>query len=75
MITRVAIEDGEQNTPSSGVNDSVDTRQSERVFRTVFVEVCVVNTHPPLIVVLLENQYRIRQTLGVIDFFDESSRE
>ena len=41
----------------------------------MFVEVCVVDTHPPLIVVLLENEYGIRQPLGVISLFDESSRE
>ena len=51
----------------------VDARKPERIFRIVFVEVCVVNTHPPLVVALLENQYGIHQPLGVIDFFDESN--
>ena len=41
----------------------------------MLVEFCVVDTHPPLVVVLLENEYRIHKSLGVINLLDESSRE
>ena len=53
----------------------VDARESEGILRAVLVEVCVVDAHPPLIVVLFENDYRIRQPLGVVNFFDESRCE
>jgi hypothetical protein len=53
----------------------VNARESEGVLRAVLVEVYVVDAHPPLIVVLFENEYRIHQPLGVVNFFDESHCE
>jgi hypothetical protein len=41
----------------------------------MLVEVCVVDAHPPLVVVLFENEYWICQPLGVVYFFDESGCE
>ena len=40
----------------------------------MLVEVCVVDAHPPL-VVLFENEYWIRQPFGVVNFFDASGHE
>ena len=53
----------------------VDARESEGILRAVFVEVCVIDAHPPLVVVIFRNEYRIRQPLGVVNLFDEPSRE
>ena len=53
----------------------IDAREAEWILWAMLVEVCVVDAHPPLIVVLFENEYWIYQPLGVINFFDESSCE
>ena len=37
----------------------------------MLVQTRVVGTHPPLIVVLLLDKYRVGQPLGVVDFLDE----
>ena len=52
----------------------VDAREPEGILRAMLVVVYVVDAHPPLIVVLFENEYWIRQPFGVVNFFDESSR-
>ena len=52
----------------------VDAREPKGILRAMFVEVRVVDAHPPLIV-LFENEYWIRQPFGVVNFFDESFRE
>ena len=75
MITRVAVEEGEQDTPGSGVDDLVNARESEGILRAMLVEVCVVDAHPSFVVVLFEDEYWIRQPLGVVNFFDESYHE
>ena len=51
----------------------VNARESEGVLRAVLVEVCVVDIHPPLVVVLLEDEDGVSQPLGVVNFFDEPS--
>ena len=39
------------------VDDLVDARESEGILRAVLVEVCVVDAHPPLVVILFKNKY------------------
>ena len=75
MIARVAIKEEEQHATGRGVNDLVDAWKSKGILWTVLVEVCVVDTHPPFVVVLFENEYWVCQPLGVVNFFDESSCE
>ena len=41
----------------------------------MLVEVSIVDAHPPLVVVLFKNEYPICQPLGVVNLFDEPSRE
>ena len=53
----------------------IDSRESEWIFRTVLVEVGVVDAHPPLIVVLLEDENWVGQPLGVVYFLNEPNRE
>ena len=47
----------------------------EMILWAVLVEVCVVDTHPPLVVVLLEDENGVIQPLGVVNFFNEPSCE
>ena len=75
MIARVAIKEEEQHATGRGVNDLVDAWKSKGILWTVLVEVCVVDTHPPFIIVLLEDEDRVGQPLEVMYFFDETSRE
>ena len=41
----------------------------------MLVLVSIVDAHPPLVIVLFEIEYQIRQPLGVVNLFDEPSRE
>ena len=49
----------------------VDAWEPERILWAIFVEVCVVDIHPPLVVVVLEDEDGVSQPLGVVNFFDE----
>ena len=51
----------------------VNARDSEGILRAMLVEVCVVDAHPSFVVVLFEDEYWIRQPLGVVNFFDDAS--
>ena len=75
MVSLVAVKEGEQDTPGSGVDDLVNTRESERIFRAMLIKICVVDAHSPLVVVLFENQDGVCQSFWVEYFFNESSRE
>jgi hypothetical protein len=59
MVAQVAIKEGEQDTAGCRVDDLVDARECERVLRVVPIEIGVVNTHPPFIIVLYRNKYRV----------------
>ena len=41
----------------------------------MLVEFCVVDTHPPLVVVLLEDEDRVGQPVRVINLLDKPGRE
>jgi hypothetical protein len=53
----------------------VNPRQPEGVLGAVLVEVGVVNTHPPLVRVLLADEDGVGEPLRMEDFFDEAGRE
>jgi hypothetical protein len=59
MIAQVAVEEREQNTASRGVDDLVDAWKCEGVLRAVFIEVSIIHTHPPFIIILFEYKYRV----------------
>jgi hypothetical protein len=59
MIARVAIEEGEQDAASHGVDDFVDAWEREGVLRSMFIEITIIDTHPPFIVILFEYKYRV----------------
>jgi hypothetical protein len=50
-------------------------RQSEGVLGAVFVEVGVVDAHPPLVRVLLADEDEVGEPLRMENFSDEASRE
>ena len=37
----------------------------------MLVQIGVVNAHPPLVVILLLEEYRVGQLLGMVDFLDK----
>jgi hypothetical protein len=53
----------------------INPRQAERVLREVLVDVGVVDTHPPLVRVLLADEDGVGESLKMEDFSDEAGRE
>jgi hypothetical protein len=53
----------------------VNPRQPEGVLGAVFVEVGVVDAHPPLVRVLLADEDRVGEPLRMEEFSDEDGRE
>ena len=72
MIARVAIEEEEQSAAGRRVNDLVDARQTERVLRAVLIEIGIINTHPPVLFILFENEYKICKPLGMHDLSNKT---
>jgi hypothetical protein len=72
VIARVAIEEAQQGALSGGVNDLVDARKREGVFKVVMVEIGVVDTHSPF-VGFLRYKHRIGEPNRVFTFADECS--
>jgi hypothetical protein len=55
MVAQVAVQEGEQDAASRRVDDLVDAWERERVLRAVFIEINIIHTHPPLIVILFQD--------------------
>ena len=53
MIAGVTVEEGEQFAAGGGVYNLVYSRQTEGVFRVVFVKISVVNAHSPSFILFL----------------------
>jgi hypothetical protein len=75
IIARVAVEEGEQDATSRRVNDLVDAWEREGVLWAVFIEISIIHTHPPFIIVLFQYKYKVSKPLGVVYFFNKTSRE
>ena len=58
MIAGVTIEQGEQFTAGGGVYNLIYPRQTEGVFKAVFVEIRVINAHSPFFILFL-NENRV----------------
>jgi hypothetical protein len=52
MLTQVAIKEREQEAASHRVNDLVDVWECEGIRRAIFVEISVIQRHPPFIIIL-----------------------
>ena len=59
MIAEVTVKEGEQFAASGGVYNLVYLRQTEGVFRAVFVKISVINAHSPFFICFL-NENRVR---------------
>jgi hypothetical protein len=75
VVPGVAVEEAEQVTARRGVDDLVNPRQPEGVLGAVFVEISVVDAHPPLNCVLLADEDGVGEPLRMEDFSDEADRE
>ena len=58
MIAKVTAEEGEEFVAGSGVYNLVYPRQTEGVFRAVFIEISVINAHSPFFI-LFSNENRV----------------
>ena len=43
----------------------------KKILWAMLVQISVVDAHPPLVVVLLLDEYRVGQPFGMVDLFDE----
>jgi hypothetical protein len=59
MITRVAVEEGEQDAASCRVDNLVDAWKREGVLRAVFLEISIIHTYPPFIIILVQYKYMV----------------
>ena len=50
MTTGVTVKEGEQFAVGGGVYNLVYPRQTEGVFRAMFVKISVINTHSPFFI-------------------------
>ena len=58
MIAGVTVKEGEQFVASGGVYNLVYPRQTEGVFRAVFVKISVINAYSPFFI-LFSNKNRV----------------
>ena len=58
MIAGVTVKEGEQFIASDAVYNFVYSRQTEGVFRAVFVKISVINAHSPFFILFL-NENRV----------------
>jgi hypothetical protein len=68
VIARVAVEEAQQGTSCGGVDDLVDARKREGVFRAVTVEIGVIDT----LAGFLGYKHRVGEPNWVFTFTDES---
>jgi hypothetical protein len=59
VVTLIAVEEGEQDIASRRVDDLVDVWEREGILWVVFVEISIIYTHPPFIIILFQDLYRI----------------
>jgi hypothetical protein len=59
MIARVAIKEREQDTASRGFDDLIDVWAREGVLQAVFIEISIIHTDPPFIIILFHYNYRV----------------
>jgi hypothetical protein len=55
MVTRVAVKEREQDMASRRFDDLVNAWESEGILQAVFVEISVIHTYPPFIIVLFQD--------------------
>jgi hypothetical protein len=64
VIAQVEVEEAQQGAPRGRIDDLVDARKREGVFRVVAIEVGVDDTHSPL-VDFLAHKHRVGEQPGI----------
>jgi hypothetical protein len=75
VVPGVAVEEAEQVAARRGIDDLIYPRRPKGVLGAVFVEVGVVDAHPPLVRILLADEDGVGEPLRMEDFSDEASCE
>jgi hypothetical protein len=75
VVLGVAVEEVEQIAARCGVDDLNNLRQPQRVLGAVLFEVGVVDTHPPLVRVLLADEDGLSEPLRMENFSNEADHE
>jgi hypothetical protein len=75
VVPGVAVEEAEQVAAHRGIDDLIYPRRPKGVLGAVFVEVGVVDAHPPLVRILLADEDGVGEPLRMEDFSDEASCE
>ena len=52
VVARVTIKEGEQGAADNRVNDLVNAREPEGILLAVLIEISIIHTHPPYIIIL-----------------------
>jgi hypothetical protein len=55
MVARVAVKEGELDATSHRVDDLVDAWEHKGVLQAMFIKISTIHTHPPFIVILLQD--------------------
>jgi hypothetical protein len=55
VVARVAVEEGEQDAANRRVDDLIDAWEREGVLRVVFIEISIIHTHPPFIIIIFQD--------------------
>jgi hypothetical protein len=55
VVARVAVKEEEQAAASRRVDDLVDAWEREGVLRVVFIEISIIHTHPPFIIIIFQD--------------------
>ena len=64
VVAKVRVQEVEDFVADCTIYHSVDIKEGVRVFWTHLVKICVVYTHPPLVIILSDDDY-IGQQIGV----------
>ena len=65
VISGVTVEEGEEFAAGGGVYNLVYPRQTEGVFRAVFVEISVIDSHSPFFILFFEQELGMSTTQDV----------
>jgi hypothetical protein len=75
VVSRVGVEERKALASCRRIDDLVDSRQREVIFRAMFLQCREVDTHPVDLGVLLFHHDRWRKPCGLLDLSDELGLE
>jgi hypothetical protein len=74
VVTRVGVQKTQQFAPDSVVYDLVYVGERERMIRACFVQACIINAHPPFLV-LFWYENRIGYSVWVLNLLNEDNNQ